>query len=121
MCIRDSFGTGYSSLTYLQRYPFDHIKIDKSFVLDVVDDESNEKITVAIVALAKSLGLKVTAEGVSNAESLAMLECAGADFYQGFYLLKPMLPIYIEKYFKSLSEKDISTDMIEEFDTQATG
>ena len=121
----DDFGTGYSSLTYLQRYPFDHIKIDKSFVIDVADDESNAKITVAIITLAKSLGLKITAEGVSNAKSLAMLEYAGADFYQGFYLGKPMLPSQVENHFQGASAnasvKNNNENLKERYLTQATG
>lgn len=84
----DDFGTGYSSLSYLQRYPFDHIKIDKSFVADLITDENDAKITKAIIALARSLGLKITAEGVTNSESLTMLSHYGADYYQGHFLGK---------------------------------
>ena len=93
----DDFGTGYSSLTYLQRFPFDHIKIDKSFVMELETDNSDIKcskavnITKAIVTLANSLGLKVTAEGVSGPDALTMLEAFGADYYQGYYLGRPMV------------------------------
>ena len=88
----DDFGTGYSSLSYLQRYPFDHIKIDKSFVADLLTDENDAKITKAIIALAQSLGLKITAEGVSDAQSLEMLRTYGADYCQGFFLGKAVSP-----------------------------
>lgn len=87
----DDFGTGYSSLTYLQRYPFDHIKIDKSFVEDLLTDENDAKITKAIIALAKSLGLKITAEGVTDQGSLDTLKTYGANYYQGYLLGKPVL------------------------------
>jgi len=86
----DDFGTGYSSLSYLQRYPFDHIKIDKSFVADLLIDQNDAKITKAIIALAQSLGLKVTAEGVADIASLNKLKEYGADYYQGYFLSEPM-------------------------------
>lgn len=85
----DDFGTGFSSLSYLQKYPFDYIKIDRSFVEDILIDENDAKITQAIVLLAKSLGIKVTAEGVTSPECLEKLASFGADHYQGFYLGKP--------------------------------
>ncbi len=85
----DDFGTGYSSLTYLQRYPFDHIKIDKSFVANLLTDKNTAKITKAIIALAQSLGLKITAEGVTDPESLNLLKDYGADHYQGYFLGRP--------------------------------
>lgn len=84
----DDFGTGYSSLTYLQRYPFDHIKIDKSFVADLLTDENDAKITKAIIALAQSLSLKITAEGVADLDSLNILKNYGADYFQGYFLGK---------------------------------
>ena len=85
----DDFGTGYSSLSYLQKYPFDHIKVDRSFVEDLLTDKNDAAITKAIISLAQSLGLKVTAEGVINNECLDMLMEFGADHYQGYFLSKP--------------------------------
>ncbi len=87
----DDFGTGYSSLSYLQNYPFDHIKIDKSFVLDILTDSNDEKIIRGIIALVQSLGLKVTAEGVESRGALAILQECGCDYFQGYYLSKPLL------------------------------
>ena len=87
----DDFGTGYSSLSYLQNYPFDHIKIDRSFVADLLSDENDAKITKAMIALASSLGLKITAEGVADAQSLEVLKAYGANYYQGFFLGRPEL------------------------------
>ncbi|MBX2808393.1 MAG: EAL domain-containing protein [Cellvibrionaceae bacterium] len=88
----DDFGTGYSSLSYLQKYPFDHIKVDRSFVEDLLDDENDAKITKAIISLARSLGLKVTAEGVSSHSVLERLKEFGADYCQGYFLGKPVAP-----------------------------
>ena len=88
----DDFGTGYSSLSYLQQYPFDHIKIDKSFIDGLLMDENNAKITKAIVMLAHSLGIKFIAEGVGDQQSLALLKEYGADYYQGYFLGRPLAP-----------------------------
>ncbi|WP_157579942.1 EAL domain-containing protein [Teredinibacter turnerae] len=82
----DDFGTGYSSLTYLQQYPFDHLKIDKSFVANLGSDENSAKITKSIIALGKSMGLTVTAEGVADEPTLNILSAYGADYYQGYFL-----------------------------------
>ena len=86
----DDFGTGFSSLSYLQKYPFDFIKIDRSFIEDILVDENDEKITLAIISLAKSLGIKVTAEGVTSQACLDKLEAFGANHYQGYFLGKPL-------------------------------
>lgn len=85
----DDFGTGYSSLSYLQKFPFDHIKVDKSFVDDLAHDSNDAKITRAIIALANSLGLKVTAEGVEDFNSLSFIQEFGATYFQGYYLSQP--------------------------------
>lgn len=87
----DDFGTGYSSLSYLQKYSFDHIKVDKSFTDDLHNDSNDAKITKAIIALANSLGLKVTAEGIENRQALDTIHAFGANYYQGYYLSEPVL------------------------------
>ncbi len=86
----DDFGTGYSSLSYLQRYPFDHLKIDKSFVSQIIEDKNGEKITRSIIALAESLGLQVTAEGVTEPRALDIIKEYGANYYQGYLLSEPL-------------------------------
>ena len=86
----DDFGTGYSSLSYLQRFPIDELKIDKSFIDGVVGDIDSAAIVVAIIAMAKSLGLSLVAEGVETAEQLAFLRDKGCDQCQGYLVSKPV-------------------------------
>jgi EAL domain-containing protein (putative c-di-GMP-specific phosphodiesterase class I) len=87
----DDFGVGYSSLAYLQRLPVDEIKIDKSFVGDMVDNPDNAAIVRSTIELGHNLGLKVVAEGVETQECLRMLASFGCDAAQGF-LVAPPLP-----------------------------
>ncbi len=81
----DDFGTGYSSLSYLTRLPFDVIKIDRSFVQDMMHRRDHAVLTSAIITMAKSLELQVVAEGVESAEQLAMIRDMGCDEIQGYY------------------------------------
>lgn len=86
----DDFGTGYSSLAYLQRFNVDKLKIDRSFVKDLLIDPQGEAITSAIISMAKSLDLQILAEGVENQQQLALLKEKGCEVYQGFYFSKPI-------------------------------
>jgi len=81
----DDFGTGYSSLVYLKRFAVDNIKIDMSFVSDMLTDRNDAAIVATIVAMSRSLGLRTTAEGVENPEQAEALLQLGCDFAQGFH------------------------------------
>ncbi|WP_375496152.1 putative bifunctional diguanylate cyclase/phosphodiesterase [uncultured Nostoc sp.] len=86
----DDFGTGYSSLNYLKRFPVNMLKIDQSFVQDVTSNPDSAAVTNAIIALAKSLRLNITAEGVETQEQLEYLKMQGCDEGQGYYFSCPV-------------------------------
>lgn len=81
----DDFGTGHSSLSYLHRFPIDTLKIDRTFISDLGTSEASTKVVEAILALAKSMHIEVTAEGIETAFQHDWLRAAGCHFGQGFY------------------------------------
>ncbi|SEG22087.1 bifunctional diguanylate cyclase/phosphodiesterase [Marinobacterium lutimaris] len=87
----DDFGTGYSSLSYLKQLQADYLKIDRSFVIGIGKNRSDEEIIYAMLAVARSLQMKVVAEGVDDEVQLRFLQDAGCDLTQGFLLSKPLL------------------------------
>lgn len=86
----DDFGTGYSSLRYLQRFPFDRIKIDRSFINEMSDNPGSAAIVGAVIALSKRLNMATTAEGIETLEQLEFLKREGCDEAQGYYIGRPM-------------------------------
>ena len=86
----DDFGTGYSSLSYLRRFPFDKIKIDRSFVMDIETDPAANRLLESIVQLCKVLGMRTVAEGVETEGQANVLRSLGCDELQGYLYAKPM-------------------------------
>jgi diguanylate cyclase (GGDEF)-like protein len=97
----DDFGTGYSSLTYLQSFPFDKIKIDRSFVKDITENAGSLNIVRAVAALASGMGMTATAEGVETREQLDSVTSEGCTEMQGYLFSKPLPAREIERLFIS--------------------
>lgn len=95
----DDFGTGYSSLSYLKRFPFDKVKIDRSFVTDIANNPSDQVIARVIISMAHGLGLKVIAEGVETEAQCELLRSSVCDEIQGYLYSKPLNTQDMEKLF----------------------
>ncbi|HPW77398.1 MAG: Phytochrome-like protein cph2 [Candidatus Omnitrophica bacterium ADurb.Bin292] len=101
----DDFGTGYSSLTYLKTFPINMLKIDKSFVDNIVTDADDRAITQAIISMAHSLKLEVVAEGVEEESQLEILKMQGCDILQGFLFSKPLPADDVTRVIEQTAEK----------------
>ena len=100
----DDFGTGYSSLSYLTRFPIDAVKVDQSFVRDIIASRDDAIVVSAVISMGKSLKHRVIAEGVETAEQLAFLQAHGCDEGQGYYFSRPL----VAQQFAKLLETGIS-------------
>ncbi len=103
----DDFGTGYSSLSYLRRFPFDKIKIDRSFTIDI-EKADTAAIVRAIVRLARQLGMSITAEGVETNAQLRFMRKLGCTEVQGYLVGKPSLP---DEHARHIDRKDTTRPM----------
>jgi len=97
----DDFGTGYSSLSYLKRFPIDKLKVDRSFITHVTTDHGDACVTQAIIAMAHSMGLSVTAEGVEEASQLEFLRENNCEEVQGYYFSRPLAAADMEAFLHS--------------------
>ena len=86
----DDFGTGYSSIGYLRTFPFDRLKLDRSICADITSNTNVQQLVQGTIAIARSMGLKVTAEGIEDEFQAKFLRLAGCEFLQGFYFNRPM-------------------------------
>jgi EAL domain-containing protein (putative c-di-GMP-specific phosphodiesterase class I) len=103
----DDFGTGYSSLSYLRRFPIDEVKIDRSFVNELHQNEDDAAIAAAVVAMAHTLGLRVVAEGVELAEQLVVLERLKCEQAQGYFLGRPLAPEAFATMFRNAANESV--------------
>ena len=96
----DDFGTGYSSLKYLKHFPLDTLKIDTSFVRDLITSTTDQSIVKAIITLAHNFNLKVIAEGVESREQLDYLRECGCEAVQGYFICPPVNSIALAQFAK---------------------
>ena len=96
LCI-DDFGTGYSSLSYLRRFSLDILKIDRSFVSDMLNNSESQEIVKTVLSLGSNLGMKVIAEGVETSEQVRKLQLLGCEFAQGYFFSKPIEAAVVEQ------------------------
>ena len=101
----DDFGTGYSSLSMLQKLPIDELKIDKSFIDTMVENDTTQKMVQNIIAIGKNFNMHVVAEGVETEAQKALLQSYGCDLFQGYYFAKPLSKEDLMHFFSTNSKK----------------
>ncbi|MBD8890309.1 bifunctional diguanylate cyclase/phosphodiesterase [Roseibium litorale] len=99
----DDFGSGYSSLSFLRKFPFDTLKVDRNFLSAMDDDEGAKAILATIINLGQALGMTVVAEGVETAEQIAFLTSLGCHRMQGFYIARPLDACKLEEFLADVS------------------
>ena len=110
----DDFGTGYSSLSYLRKFPIDALKIDQSFVSQISTEGDDTSIVTAVISMARSLKLRVIAEGVETVEQLTFLQAHRCDEAQGYYFSRPVPAAQFAELLKSgISEQMFRQSIIE--------
>ena len=107
----DDFGTGYSSLSYLKKLPLDTLKIDKSFVSEMLTSESDSVIVDSTINLAHNLSFSVIAEGVEDQETLDALAAKNCDQAQGFFIAKPMPAAELEKWLERYDNRQLDMEI----------
>ena len=106
----DDFGTGYSSLSYFRMFPFDKVKIDQSFIRDMIDNPQARAIIRSVIGLGQGLGMPVVAEGVETAEQLAALRAEGCDQVQGYWISRPGPIAHFEGVVMDRSAADVGLE-----------
>jgi diguanylate cyclase (GGDEF)-like protein/PAS domain S-box-containing protein len=109
----DDFGTGYSSLGYLKRFPFSQLKIDRSFITDILTDPDSASLARSMISIGHNLGIKVIAEGVEQLEQMSFLRTAGCDEMQGYYYSPPLPPLACMQFLKSGGPLNLPANIID--------
>jgi len=102
---RDEFCTGYSSLNYLKKMPLDRLKVDRSFVRDIVTNADDDAIVKSILTLGRQFNLQVVAEGVETLEKLDFLRRCGCDEIQGYYFSRPLSADEFAQFIRSMPKQ----------------
>jgi diguanylate cyclase (GGDEF)-like protein/PAS domain S-box-containing protein len=108
----DDFGTGYSSLAYLKRFPVDKLKIDRSFIIDMAEEDGSSAIVRAVVFMARSFGMSVNVEGIETETQLELVCAEGVDELQGFYFSKPVPAAEMEALLRAQHEAGLKPDVV---------
>ncbi|MDD0843536.1 EAL domain-containing protein [Pseudomonas sp. Gutcm_11s] len=109
----DDFGTGYSSLGYLKRFPFRQLKIDRSFITDILTEPDSASLARSMISIGHNLGIRVIAEGVEQAEQMSFLRAAGCDELQGYFYSPPLPPLACMQFLQGNAPLSLPTNIID--------